>query len=149
MNARSLSALALLSVVIGCSPREAPRKGSEEAAAESSGAAATSSFINKVWVVSESPPVESGDLRVFLSEGTMVMSSTHGTPSLGSWSYHDGQLTITEDGIGYAADILELTPTAFRIRIRSPGDPIVITFVPAEQAAIDGSPGASPEGRKP
>jgi hypothetical protein len=148
MNARSLSTLALLSVVIGCSPREAPRTGSEEAAAEATGAVAPS-FVNKVWVVAESPQVASGDLRVFLSEGTMVMASTHGTPALGSWSYHDGQLTITEDSIGYAADVLELTPTVFRIRIRSPGEPILLTFVPAEQPAIDQDHGASPEGRKP
>jgi hypothetical protein len=149
MNTRSRIALALLSLVVGCSPQRPPRTDSEHVAADTSTTAAAASFVNKVWVVAESPQVASGDLRVFLSEGTMVMAGTHGTPALGSWSYRGGQLTITEDSIGYAVDILELTPTVFRIRIHNPGEPVLITFAPAEQPAIAQGSGASPEGSRP
>jgi hypothetical protein len=31
--------------------------------------------------------VAGGELRVFLSEGTLVMASSHGTPAFGTWSY--------------------------------------------------------------
>lgn len=148
MNARRLAILAVCLVSLGCSEQERRETPSEQAAAESTTAAATASFVNKVWVVAESPQVATGDLRVFLADGTMVMASSHATPALGSWSYLDGRLTLTEDSIGYAADILELTPNVFRIRIRSPGEPVLIRFAPAEQPALDALPAVAPDASK-
>ena len=60
------------------------------------------------------------------------MASQHATPSLGTWSYKDGHLMITEEGRPYSVDVLELTKTTFRIRIHSPDEPVVIRFAPAE-----------------
>ncbi len=101
-------------------------------------AMAAASFINKVWAVAESKQVETGSMRVFLSDGTLVMTSPHATPAFGRWSQDDGGLKITEEGLTYDADILELTKDVFRIRMHSPGEPLDIRFEPAtqERAAI-------------
>ena len=34
-------------------------------------------------------------------------------------------------------DVVELTADAFRIRIRGPGEPVVIGFVPAEETIVE------------
>ncbi|WP_411728674.1 hypothetical protein [Methyloglobulus sp.] len=94
------------------------------------------SFVNRVWVVAESGQVVPGELRVFLSEGTLVMASPHGIPALGTWRHHDGHLTITEEGREYEVEILELGKNAFRIRIHGPGEPVNIRFTPAEQLPV-------------
>lgn len=98
-------------------------------------------------VVAESQQVAPGELRVFLSEGTLVMASPHGTPALGSWRYRGGRLTITEEGLPYDVDILELRQSAFRIRIHGPGEPVDIRFEPAGQPAVTRSLADQPEGR--
>lgn len=91
-------------------------------------------FVDRVWIVAESEQIATGEIRVFLSEGTLVLASPHATPAFGSWSYVDGRLTIVEEGVEYAADILELTGDAFRIRIHSPGEPVEIRFAAADVA---------------
>ena len=82
-----------------------------------------------------------GELRVFLSNGTLVMASSHNTstPAFGTWSYNDGRLTLTEEGLKYDVDILELTGDTFRIRIQSPGEPVIIRFAPAEPSPLSGT----------
>jgi hypothetical protein len=117
----------------GCSSPESSRKEPARATTEDLTTSAPASFINRVWVVAESPQVASGDLRVFLSEGTLVMAGPHGTPALGTWRYRDGHMTITEEGREYEVAILELNENAFRIRINGPGEPVDIRFTPAEQ----------------
>ncbi|MBA3725559.1 MAG: YbaY family lipoprotein [Armatimonadetes bacterium] len=89
-------------------------------------------FVDKVWRVSESLGVAPGQLYVFLSEGTLVIASPNGTPSLGTWKYEGGALTMTEEGISRKVDILTLTNDVFKIRIHSPGEPLSITLVPAK-----------------
>jgi hypothetical protein len=93
--------------------------------------AAAPPFVNRVWTVAESKQIALGELRVFLSEGTLVMAAPHATAALGSWRRQDGGLAIVEEGLEYRADILELTDDAFRIRIHSPGEPVEILFRPA------------------
>lgn len=90
-------------------------------------------FVNRVWVVAESKHVAPGSLRVFLAEGTLVMASPYDRPALGRWQYEDESLTITEEGLDYDVEILELNEYAFRIRIHSPGEPVEILFEPAER----------------
>jgi heat shock protein HslJ/uncharacterized membrane protein len=90
-------------------------------------------FVNKVWTVAESKQVALGDTRVFLADGTLVMTSPHAKPAFGSWRYADGRLTIIEEGQEYPVDILDLSESAFRIRMLSPGEPVEILFAPAEQ----------------
>lgn len=114
---------ALLALIggLGCSQADGPRGPS---------------FINRVWVVDESEQVARGELRVFLSDGTLVMAAPHATPAFGTWRYQGDSLTITEEGRPYPVDIVELTEDVFRIRIRGPGEPVVIRFRPAKQAPM-------------
>ena len=89
-------ALAAALIVGGaCSPSGAGSRPSPDSAAVP---AAPASFVNRVWVVAESPQVERGEMRVFLSDSTLVMTSPHGTPAFGTWRVRNGQLTITEEG---------------------------------------------------
>lgn len=125
---QSRAALAALLLLPGCSP-----------AAESR---APPSFVNRVWTVAESPQVAAGETRVFLSNGTMIMTEPNSTPAFGRWQVTAGALSITEEGREYPVDVVELTADVFRIRIRGPGEPVVIRFVPAEQPAIAVNPPA-------
>jgi hypothetical protein len=95
----------------------------------------TVSFINKVWKVNKSSGVTSDHLYVFLSEGTLVITSTQSKPALGSWVYKNGALTMTEESITYKVDILKLTETEFAIKIYNPGQPTEIEFVQAPASA--------------
>ena len=103
MIARVLRAIAVVTITAGCTG-EAPSTEKATSAAAARGTSSTpapTSFVNKVWTVAESEQVARGDLRVFLSDGTLVMASSHGTPAFGTWSYKGGQLTITEEGLKY------------------------------------------------
>jgi hypothetical protein len=133
MLTRVLRAIAVASLTAGCTV-DAPSAPPGETAATR----APASFINKVWTVAESEQVAVGELRVFLSDGTLVMASSHSTPAFGTWNYQGGQLAITEEGLTYSVEILELTQDTFHIRIRSPGDPVVIRFRPAESPELSG-----------
>src|SRR5262245_10726422 len=99
------------------------------------------SFVNRVWTVVESEQVALGELSVFLSNCTLVMSSSSNTstPAFGTWSYENDRLTITEEGLKHDVDILEMTRDSFRIRIHSPGPPVVIRFAPAKPSALSGT----------
>ncbi len=74
--------------------------------------------------LSEAPPP--------LSEGTLVVTSPNGTPTLGTWSTNGGTLTMVEEGLSYQVDILRLSETEFRIRSNNPGGSVEIRLVPAE-----------------
>jgi hypothetical protein len=98
------------------------------------GTAAPASFINRVWrVASSSSGAETGVLYVFLSDGTLVISSPHGTPSVGKWKQDAGGLTMIEEGISYKVSVLTLSADEFRIMIDNPGNAVEISFVPADQ----------------
>ena len=124
-------------VVAACSP--APPSGATTADTATIDTARTDiavSFVNRVWSVAESAQIATGETRVFLSDGTMLMTGPNSTPALGKWRVEGGALTITEEGQDYPVDVLELTADVFRIRIRGPGQPVDIRFAPAEQPAI-------------
>jgi heat shock protein HslJ/uncharacterized membrane protein len=133
MDTRILATLAAALIALsGCGKRETPPPVQEPPALETS-APPSVSFVNRVWEVVESPQVEAGALRVFLSDGTLVMASPNATPAFGSWRYADGRLTIVEEGQAYPTEILALTDRSFRIRMQSPGEPVEIGFAPAKQ----------------
>ena len=79
-------------------------------------------FINTVWKVSESSSVALGTLYVFLSDGTLVVASPHGKPTLGKWKDEGGILTMVEEGIPYQVDVLNLERDQFKIRSHNPGN---------------------------
>ncbi len=94
--------------------------------------AAAGGFVNKVWKVSKRSDGTSGvgTLYVFLSGGALAITSPNSKPTFGSWKYTSGVLTMVED-VPYKVDVLRLTRNEFKIRIKSPREPLTITFVPA------------------
>jgi hypothetical protein len=83
-------------------------------------------FVDRVWEVASSSGVATGTLYVFLSEGTLVIASPNSKPSLGSWTFKDGQLTMVEESIPYRVDILSLDDHELAIRSHNPGSPVEI-----------------------
>ncbi|MCX5752264.1 MAG: hypothetical protein NTW97_01325 [Candidatus Krumholzibacteria bacterium] len=84
---------------------------------KSSGTLQPTKLVNKVWAVADSPGGPSGDLYVFLSEGTLVIASAEAArPIVGRWSWDGHRLTMSETSMPYRADILSLTDTEFRFR---------------------------------
>jgi hypothetical protein len=98
------------------------------------------SFVNKVWRVASSSGVEPGMLYVFLSDGTLVVSSPHGTPALGTWKQDGSGLTMIEGGLSYKVNVLKLSADEFRIMINNPGSAVEIAFAPADQPAAAAKP---------
>ncbi len=140
MKGRNLVILLAAAVAISaCEKAESPQ--STDSPAPTTGSA---SFVNRVWVVAESEQIQPGELRVFLSDGTLVMASPRATPSLGQWATEGGRLTITEEGQNYPAEILALSENAFRIRINGPGEPVEILFAPARQIDAESVASAEP-----
>ncbi len=141
------TAIVMAMTVTGCQAGSPPAEESVGLPAREDGVATTApaSFVNTVWTVAESEQIAHGELRVFLSEGTLVLASPNGIPAFGRWRYDNGQLTITEDGLDYRVDILESTQDVFRVRIHSPGDPVIIRFEPAAGGPHPGNGSSSPE----
>jgi hypothetical protein len=130
------AALAALLLLSACSPAPSPGPADRDTAMVSRPATAPATFVNRVWTIAESDHVSVGDTRVFLSGGTMVMTGPNSTPAFGTWQVKDGRLSITEEGLTYPVDVLELGQDVFRIRIRGPGEPILIRFAPAQQPVV-------------
>jgi heat shock protein HslJ len=139
MAARTLALLVVaLSALVACQrsndPQSTPAAATEPAPAVAQAPdLAKHFFVNRVWAVVESRQVAVGDLHTFLSDGTLVMTSSRATPEFGTWRHDGDSLTIVEDGREYPTDILELTEQSFRIRVNGPGEPVEILFAPAEQ----------------
>jgi heat shock protein HslJ/uncharacterized membrane protein len=149
MGTRSVATLAALLLALGgCKKAEPPPPATTEPAVAPLPAASGGSFVNRVWEIAGSPQADTGALRVFLSDGTLVMSSPNATPAFGSWRYANGQLTIIEEGQEYPTEILALTDREFSIRMQSPGEPVEIRFAPARQpppeAVASAGPAATP-----
>jgi hypothetical protein len=102
-------------------------------------AMAPASFINKVWKVKQSNGVAAGTLYVFLSEGTLVITSGQSKPALGSWALKESALTITEEAIPYKVEIVRLTRDEFAVRIHNPGTATEIEFAEAREPSPQGS----------
>ena len=124
MNARMLVIIDALLAVVACSKPDVPKSSPGPAQSKIS-------FVNTVWAVAQSKQAELGSLRVFLSDGTLVMTSPNAKPAFGNWRQDGDRLTITEEGLDYDVDVLELTHDAFRIRMHNPGEPVEILFKPA------------------
>ena len=121
----------VLFAVLGCA-KAAPLPEQRSAAPTE----ARTTFVNRVWRVSQSSSVAPGQLYTFLSEGTLVIASPTGTPSLGTWRDDGGKLTIVEDSRPYNVKVLGLSETEFRIQINGPGDPVIIRFEPANTPLV-------------
>jgi hypothetical protein len=94
------------------------------------------SFINKVWKVNKSNGATTGQIYVFISDGTLAMTSPNGKPSFGSWSYKEGILTMLEEGVPRKVDIVKLTNDEFNIKINDPGKGVEIEFTLASESEV-------------
>jgi hypothetical protein len=92
--------------------------------------AAVPDFANRVWKVARGSQGDPGTFYVFLADGSLLISSPHGTPSLGSWHYSGEVLTMVEEGLPHQATVLRFTPDTFAISVAGSGQPVVLTFVP-------------------
>jgi len=92
------------------------------------------SFVNRVWRAVAANGAPRDELYVFLSGGTLVITSLTGTPMVGRWAHVGERITMVEDGVEHTADILALTADEFRIRSYNPGEPLELHFVPADGA---------------
>ena len=117
------------------SPASSGNVGTTEHRTQESTDAATTSFINKVWRVSESSAVAVGTLYVFLSDGTLVITSPNSKPALGTWKHEGNGLVMIEESIPYKTDILKLSAGEFRIKSNNPGGAVEITLVLADAAS--------------
>lgn len=91
-------------------------------------------FVNRVWSVSESSSVARGTLYVFLSDGTLVITSPQTKPLVGTWKRADHGLVMVEESLSYPTEILKLTADSFVIRSHNPGAPVDISLVPADRS---------------
>ena len=103
---------------------------------DSAAIAGTPAFAGKVWRVQSSSAGDPGSTYAFLTDGTLVIDSPHGTPMQGQWRYDDGKLTMIEEGIAYPTDILRLDASAFQIRSHNPGGAVDIALVPAPEIPL-------------
>jgi hypothetical protein len=130
MTSRVLCAAGFAAMVSACTPA-APEPETPPSRPVSQ--SATPTFINRVWRVSESKNVAPGTLYVFLSDGTLVIAANRSSPMIGRWSTADGGMTLVEEGVSYATEVLSLTPDTLRLRISNPKRPVDLLLVPAAQ----------------
>jgi hypothetical protein len=120
--------------VWGCSAPSPPAVPTAPAA--DTAASAPVGFVNRVWGVQSSTAGQPDAIYVFVSDGTLLMTSPQNKPALGTWTLVDGVFTIAEEGVPYKTDILSLTRNELKIRSHNPGEPVEITLVPAEIPAL-------------
>lgn len=91
----------------------------------------TPALANKVW--RRASGSDSGAYYVFLSDGTLLIASNHGTPSLGRWSQAGDTVTLVEEGIAHPAAVLEQSDEALAIRFSGRGEPLELIFTRGRQ----------------
>jgi hypothetical protein len=125
---RNASAAILLLAASGCGAQAPEAAPVEEPAVQpaEAGAAATPpapatapalSFADKIWVRSDSPDLP-GVMRIFLSDGTLVMDSCWETYRLAKWrALPDNAVAWDEDGMEIQARVVEASETALVLRL--------------------------------
>ena len=116
-----------LTVPASSAPADSTAAG---AAAAGRAEAAVPLFANRVWKVAKGSQGDPGTFYVFLSDGSLLITSPHGTPSLSTWHYSGDVLTMVEEGLPHQATILRSTLDTFAISVAGPGQPVLLTFVP-------------------
>jgi uncharacterized membrane protein len=122
----------VFAALLACSDRGGGREATPESAPQK-----PASFVNQVWTVADSPSGASGELYVFLSEGTLLIASPDAKPSVGRWSRSGDGLTMIEGGLPYEVEILALDSSEFRFRMHAMGKTADFRLVPADQSMPD------------
>jgi hypothetical protein len=121
-------------VALACGTPQAPTPAAVAPPAVVTPPAPPTSFVNRVWRAVTANGAPRDELYVFLSGGTLVITSSTGTPMVGRWAHVGERVTMVEEGVEHTADILTLTADEFRIRSYNPGEPVELHFVPADAA---------------
>ena len=95
------------------------------------------SLQNRVWVVESSNAVAVRSVRIFLWDGTLVMTGPGSEPAFGRWTFERGRLRIVEAGIAYETDILESSGNRLHLRMNSPGEPVLLEMRDARPPWVD------------
>jgi hypothetical protein len=129
-------ALLLLGSLTACGPPAADRAELASDSAPTAGDASGSprdALVDKVWRVTAPAGRPQGSLYVFLSNGTLIMTSCVETYRLAQWTFDPpASLTITEDPITrYGADIVRIEDRslAMRLKLRSENVDLVLELV--------------------
>lgn len=138
------ASIAVFLFALGCSPVTDPPPNASQAPATpkapgSSRAPAIAGGLtlqNRVWVVERSNAVAQGSARIFLWDGTLVMTGPGSEPAFGRWTFELGRLRIIEEGIAYETEILECVGDRLRLRMLSPGEPVVLELRDARPPEI-------------
>jgi hypothetical protein len=111
---------------------------SSAAAAESPATRTPSpQLADKVWRVTAPGNRAPGTVYVFLSDGTLMMTSGVETYRLAVWRADSAtRLTIVEDAVvSYGADVLEMTDRLLRLRLALKSENVELTLEPAQTPA--------------
>jgi hypothetical protein len=90
------------------------------------------SFVNRVWRVTAATNIPPGSLYAFLSDGTLVVTSPTTKAALGMWTFKNNVLTLVQEGVPLAADIVKLDSMELQIKMRPPAEPFEVAFRLAE-----------------
>jgi hypothetical protein len=77
-------------------------------------------FVGAPWHAVDGSGVATGTRYTFGPDGTLLIEAPGGTPSTGAWKVVDGALTMTEEGIDYATDIVEQDAGHLHLRSHNP-----------------------------
>jgi hypothetical protein len=119
-----------LTVPASTAPVDSTASGAASATAAGKAEAAVPVFANRVWKVAKGSQGDPGTFYVFLSDGSLLITSPHGTPALSTWHYSGDVLTMVEEGLPHQATILRSTLDTFAISVAGSGQPVLLTFVP-------------------
>ena len=96
--------------------------------------ASTDRLINKVWRITSPPDRAPGSFYIFLSDGTLVMTSCVETYRLATWRA-DGvsRLMIAEDpGVQYPAEIRDVRDREAHLRLILKSEQVELTLTQAD-----------------
>ena len=91
---------------------------------------------DRIWwrIDEEAPP---GELRVFLSDGTMLMDSCGEVYRLARWEARgDSAIGWSEDGMGIAADVVVASDERLELRLHLVAGPEIQAFEPAQSPYV-------------
>ncbi len=112
----------LLGGLVACGPPADPGElsATREANGVDPGASAREALIDKDWRVTAPEGRPPGSFYVFLSNGTLIMTSCVETYRLAQWTLEPpSSLTITEDPITrYGADIVRIDERSLALRLK-------------------------------
>ena len=88
-------------------------------------------WVNRIWRVQPESEIPRGALYVFLSDSTLLIASSTGTPAIGRWTMSGDEMVMIEEGMSYRTEILEQSAQRLVLRQHNPGGTVRLVFAPA------------------